>query len=37
MISYLADPNKIELTHHIIIPTFLVLAVKQLMAEEVKQ
>jgi homoserine O-succinyltransferase/O-acetyltransferase len=36
MISYLADPNKIELTHHIIIPSFLVLAVKQLMAVEVR-
>lgn len=33
MISYLADPNKIELTHHIIIPSFLVLAVKQLRLE----
>lgn len=33
MISYLADPNKIELTHHIIIPSFLVLAVKLLRPE----
>lgn len=36
MISYLADPNKIELTHHVIIPSFLVLAVKQLRHETTK-
>lgn len=33
MISYLTDPNKIEITHHVIIPSFLVLAIKQLRAE----